>query len=305
MRTAFIDQLTQIARKDTRTCLLTGDLGFSVVEKFAAAFPDRFFNVGVAEANMMGLATGLALDGWIPYVYSIGTFASMRAYEQMRNGPVLHRLPVRVIGIGGGFAYGHAGPTHFSLEDLAILRAQPGLTVVAPSDPRQTTRALEETHALPGPVYYRLGKGGDPEIPGLDGRFALDQVESLGAGKGALVLTTGSMAVEVMAAVQDIPEATVGIVPVLNPAPAASLLQLAKDFDRILSVEEHYRQGGLGSLAAEVLSGAGRNVRFRTLAIDKAPQGLSGSRAYLLGQCGLDRRSIAHALRSLLQEPKP
>src|SRR3954469_24923245 len=140
MRKAFVASLCELAARDERVMLLTADLGWSVLEPFAERFPNRFLNVGVAEQNMLGVATGLARQGRVPFVYSIATFASMRGYEQFRNGAVLHRLPVRVVGIGGGFAYGHAGPTHHALEDLAIARAQPGVTVLAPADQAQARR---------------------------------------------------------------------------------------------------------------------------------------------------------------------
>src|SRR5436190_6270039 len=122
-----------LADRDQRVLLLTGDLGFSVVEPFAERFRDRFFNVGVSEQNLIGLATGLAESGFIPFVYSIATFATLRPYEFIRNGPVLQGLQVRVLGIGGGFEYGHAGMSHHALEDLGILRLQPGLMVFAPA----------------------------------------------------------------------------------------------------------------------------------------------------------------------------
>src|SRR5438477_11396238 len=138
MRNAFVEALCDLAAADPRVMLLTADLGWSVLEPFAKRFPDRFLNVGVAEQNMLGVATGLAREGHVPFAYSIATFASMRCYEQFRNGPVLHRLPVRVVGIGGGFSYGHAGPTHHAVEDLTIARTQPGLTVIAPADAAQT-----------------------------------------------------------------------------------------------------------------------------------------------------------------------
>ena len=125
MRKAFIQSLCDLAARDERVMLLTADLGWSVLEPFAERFPKRFLNVGVAEQNMLGIATGLARQGFVPFVYSIATFASMRCYEQFRNGPVLHGLPVRVVGTGGGFAYGHAGPTHHAIEDLSIARTLP------------------------------------------------------------------------------------------------------------------------------------------------------------------------------------
>src|SRR5690242_10172481 len=137
MRQAFTKALTHIAENDPRIVLLTADLGYTVLEPFAERFPDRFFNVGVAEQNMVGLATGLAESGFIPFVYSIATFACLRPYEFIRNGPVLQRLPVRIVGVGGGFEYGPAGPTHHAVEDVGVLRLQPGLAVVCPADYQQ------------------------------------------------------------------------------------------------------------------------------------------------------------------------
>src|SRR5438477_3970004 len=129
MRRAFTNTLVELAEHDPRIMLLTGDLGYLALEPFSERFPDRFFNVGVAEQNMVGIATGLAEAGFIPFVYSIVTFATLRAYEFIRNGPILHRLPVRIFGIGGGFEYGSGGPTHYGLEDVAVMRTQPGISV--------------------------------------------------------------------------------------------------------------------------------------------------------------------------------
>src|ERR1017187_911638 len=133
MRREFVDALVDIAERDKRVVLLTGDLGFAALEPFFERFPDRFFNAGVAEQNMVGMATGLAEAGYTPYVYSISTFASMRGYEFIRTGPVLHNRPVRVVGIGEGPDYSHNGITHYALEDVALMRAQPSLTLVNPA----------------------------------------------------------------------------------------------------------------------------------------------------------------------------
>ena len=137
VRAAFCAPCWRSPSRDERIVLLTGDLGFSVLEPFAERFPDRYFNVGVAEQNMIGMATGLAEAGFIPFVYSIVTFASLRGYEFIRNGPVRHRLPVRIIGIGGGFEYGHAGASHHGVEDIGVMRLQPGTLVFAPADAAQ------------------------------------------------------------------------------------------------------------------------------------------------------------------------
>ena len=132
MRTAFVNTLAELAALDERILLLTGDLGYMALEPFTDRFPDRFVNVGVAEQNMVGIATGLAEAGFVPFVYSIATFASLRPYEFIRNGPVLHRSRVRIVGVGGGFEYGTAGITHHGLEDVGVMRVQPGLTVIVP-----------------------------------------------------------------------------------------------------------------------------------------------------------------------------
>src|SRR5580704_11884476 len=156
MRAEFVAELCELAEADERIVLLTADLGFSVVEPFVSRHPERFVNVGVAEQNLIGLATGLAHDGFVPFVYSIATFASMRPYEFIRNGPVLHQLPVRIIGAGGGIDYGHGGVTHFALEDIAILRAQPDLALVVPADVDQARAAARASIEFPGPIYFRV-----------------------------------------------------------------------------------------------------------------------------------------------------
>src|SRR3989344_1045348 len=129
MRKILIETLCELARQDERIVLLTGDLGYTVVEPFQEAFPERFYNMGVAEQNMMGVATGLAEAGYIPFVYSIVTFATLRAYEFIRNGPVWHNLPVRILGIGGGLEYGTLGLTHYGLEDIGMMRLQPTMKI--------------------------------------------------------------------------------------------------------------------------------------------------------------------------------
>jgi len=181
---------------------LTGDLGFTVLEPFRDAFPKRFFNVGVAEQNMAGIATGLAEAGFIPFFYSIVTFAVLRPYEFIRNGAILHQLPVRIVGIGGGFEYGSAGITHYGLEDIALMRAQPGITVISPADSAQARNAILRSWDLPGPVYYRLSKDDRIVVGGLNGEFALGRAQLVKKGKGVAVISMGSISAEVMAAAE-------------------------------------------------------------------------------------------------------
>lgn len=304
MRKALVETLIDLAKSDPRIFLLTGDLGFMFLERFAQAHPDRFINVGVAEANMLGIATGLASEGFIPYAYSIATFAAMRPYEQIRNGPVLHDLPVRILGIGGGFEYGHAGPTHYALEDYAIARVQPGLGVVVPADSQQAIQALRQTYDHPGTIYYRIGKREDYTIPNLNGRFRLGHTERVRDGDALLMLCIGSISVEALGAAELLEtegiRTRVEIVASLRPAPAEDLRAALERFPVALTVEEHYTSGGLGSLAAEIIAEANLSCRLVRCGVEPAVSGLSGSEAYMRHHYGLSRTAIARtALKTL------
>ncbi|MEA2588078.1 MAG: transketolase [Actinomycetota bacterium] len=306
MRRAFVQELAEIAERDARILLITGDLGFSVVEPFADRHPDRFFNAGVAEQNMVGLATGLAESGFIPFVYSIATFAALRPYEFVRNGPVLHNLPVRIVGTGGAFDYGTAGPTHHALEDLGIMRMQPGLAVICPADAQQTTAALHATWDLPGPIYFRVGKDETTCVAGLDGRFRLGGAELVREGTDLLLLTTGSIAADTVAAA----EALVGegvscavlVVATLNPPPVEELEGALARFPVAVSVESHYVTGGLGSLAAEVIAEAGLRCRLSRCGVRRGSEGISGSEGWLAAQHGLSVEGLMSSAREALAQ---
>ena len=213
MRREFVHRLVDLAREDERIVLLTGDLGFAALEPFAEAYPDRFFNAGVAEQNMIGVATGLAEAGFTPYTYSISTFASMRPYEFIRNGPVLHDLPIRVVGIGEGVDYGHNGPTHYALEDVALMRAQPGLAVVVPAEDAHLCSMLPEVQALPGPAYIRLIKQSF-QVPGLDGQFELGRAHRIADGEDIAIVksfpatasASGTITIKFITGAADLPK---------------------------------------------------------------------------------------------------
>lgn len=298
MRQAFIEALVDLAEVDDSIVLLTGDLGYTVVEPFVERFPDRFFNAGVAEQNMVGMATGLAASGFRPYVYSIATFASMRPYEFFRNGPVLHKLPVHLVGVGGGLDYGHNGLTHFAVEDVGMMRLQPGLTVVAPADTAQARNATVATAALPGPVYLRLGKGADV-LEGLDGRFRLGRLELLGTGTDVAILSYGGIATQAVAAAE-ILEAqgvatTVAVAACLAPAPSDDIAELLRGVRLAVTLEAHYSVGGLGSLVAETAAGLGLPCPVVRCGITTLPTGTTGDAAYLYERHRLTGRHVADA----------
>ncbi len=297
MRGAFTRTLIELAEGDPRILLLTGDLGYTVLEPFAEKFPDRYFNVGVAEQNMVGLATGLAEAGFIPFLYSIATFASLRAYEFIRNGPILHQFPVRIVGVGGGFEYGSAGATHHALEDVGVMRIQPGITVIAPADHEQTRAAFLATWDLPGPVYYRLGKDDKTTVPGLRGRFELARVQIIREGADLLIITMGSVANEAASAAATLVDqgiaCTVAVVACVNPAPVNDLAAILARFPLVLAIEAHYVVGGVGSLVSEVIAERGLGCRVVRCGIKMTPDGISGSQAHLYHTHGLSSNALA------------
>jgi transketolase len=304
VRGTFVKVLSELAEKDPRIVLLTGDLGYTVLEPFRDRFPKRFYNVGVAEQNMVGLATGIAEAGMIPFCYSIGTFASLRPFEFIRNGPVLHHLPVRVVGLGAGFEYGTAGPTHYSLEDIGVMRTQPGLNIVAPADFEQTATAVRATWDLPGPVYYRLGKDDKSVLPGLKGRFELGHANNVRNGDDLLIIACGPISFDVVAAADELAkidiDAAVTVVASVSPVPERDLVEILGRHRVALTVETHSITGGLGSLVAEVIAENGLGTRLVRLGVRTGTEGRSGSPAHMHARHGLDRAGIVRAAKGLL-----
>lgn len=304
MRAAFIETLYSLAAEDDSIVLLTGDLGYMVMEPFRDRYPNRFFNVGVAEQNMMGLATGLAEAGFQPWVYSIATFASLRSFEFIRNGPVLHHLPVRIVGVGTGFEYGHAGSTHHAVEDVAVLRALNGLTIVVPADPAQTHNAMRATHRRAGPIYFSLGKDDRSFIPGLEGRFELGRVQVVRQGASILLVSMGSVTVEAVAAAEELAcrgiEAGVAVVSSFNPDADEDMVRLLASYRHAISIEAQVASGGLSAWMAAVIAQRGVACRLRALAVSAPPDGTSGPRKERWCKHGLDRGAIVeNALAAL------
>ncbi len=280
--------------------LLTADLGFMALEPFSDAFPGRFFNVGVAEQNMVGLATGLAEAGLVPFIYSIAPFATLRPYEFIRDGPLLHNLPVRVVGVGGGMEYGQNGLSHYALEDVAVMRAQPRMTVVAPADHMQARQAVLATAGVPGPIYFRLGKDDAVVVPGLDGAFGLGRIQCIRDGADAAIMAMGPIAVEALGAAELLAargfDCAVAVVACLNPPPSDDLAMLLSGRRLAVTVEVHYANGGLGSLVAEVVAERGMGVRLLRQCVRTMPDHLVGSQRYMERMFGLSAEQLAEAM---------
>ena len=179
MRKAFIKTLSDLAREDKRIFLSTGDLGFLVMEEFAKEFPDRFINVGVQEANMMGMATGLALSGKTVFTYSIIPFTTARCLEQIRNDICAHNANVKIIGVGQGYSYSVHGHTHHAVDDMGILQSLPNLKIISPGDPQEVASAVKAAAETKGPVYIRLAKVGEPRRHTKHLKFILEKMQNL------------------------------------------------------------------------------------------------------------------------------
>jgi transketolase len=305
MRKAFIQSLIKLASANERVLLLTGDLGYLVIEEFIERFPKQFFNVGVAEQNMVGIATGLAEAGFIPFIYSIAPFAALRPFEFIRNGPVYHQLPVRIVGVGQGVEYDFNGNSHFGMEDVGILRTQPSLTIIAPADDIQAKNSIEKTHNLPGPIYFRLSKDSF-EIPELSGAFELGQTQQIGTGKDVLLISSGAITREAIKAARLLTEhgltTTILVIASIAPAPVTNLIETLSCFKYAFTVESHYITGGIGSLVAEVVADHRLDVRVVRFGFETVLNNRLGSASFLQAANGLSAEGIASHVKKVLEE---
>ena len=309
MRTAFIRSLMDLASRDPRIVLLTGDLGFAVLDEFRAKHPTQFYNVGVAEQNLAGVAAGLALAGHVVFTYSIGNFPTLRCLEQVRNDICYHNADVKIVTVGGGLAYGSLGVSHFATEDLAILRALPNMTVVAPGDPVEVAQLVPQIVQRQGPVYLRLGRAGEKVMhaPGVE--VKLGQLTRARAGTDVLLLTAGGMlpvALEAAELLEDEGlDAEVVSVHTLKPLDVEQICALAARFSLVVTCEEHSAIGGLGGAVAEVLLEAGIAPTFRRFALrSHFPAGV-GSQEYLRQVNALDAPALRGLVLSLTAARRP
>ena len=304
MRDAFIARLSQLAARDPRIFLITADLGFSVLDDYAARFPRQFLNVGVAEQNMTGVATGLALEGHIVFTYSIANFPTLRCLEQVRNDAAYHNANVKIVAIGGGFSYGALGMSHHATEDLAILRALPQITVVAPCDDWETTEATAAVANARGTCYLRLDRCSTATGSWAGGRFELGRARVLRDGSDLTLIAAGSIMGEVLSAAEQLHAdgitARVISMHTLKPLDYASITAAATDTGAIITVEEHVVEGGLGSAVAEACMESGTPPRvFRRIGLRTGYSAVVGSQDYLRKYYGMDATAIAATARDV------
>jgi transketolase len=305
MRDVFVQRLQAIATTDARVTLITGDLGFGVLDKFAAALPGQYLNAGVAEQNMTGLATGLALEGRVVFTYSIANFPTLRCLEQIRNDACYHGADVKVVAIGGGFSYGALGISHHATEDLAILRALPDITVVVPGCDWEAEEATAALVAKPGTAYLRLDKSTAGNTRREGERFELGRWRTVREGSALTVITSGGILGVVLKAAETLAGEGVDVRVVsahtLKPFDRAAIGAACSETGGILTVEEHTLDGGLGSVVAESCLDEGwRPKAFGRLGLVAGFSSLVGSQDYLRSSYGLDERAVVGAVRDLL-----
>ena len=310
MRTAFIETLLDLADKDSRIWLLCADLGYSVLEPFRDRFPDRFVNVGVAEQNMIGIASGLAHAGKVAFCYSIANFPTLRCLEQIRNDVCYHDCNVNVVSVGGGVAYGAQGYTHHAVEDLAVMRALPNMVVAAPGDPLEV-RSL--THALAnhaGPCFLRLGKAGEAVVHNAVPVVKVGQALPLREGGDVMLISTGGTLEPTLQAAERLRQLGgggggnapgVASWPFLKPLDTSWVTDVARRTALICTVEEHGPIGGLGDAVASCLARmSGNRSRLLPLNLPEGGTKVAGDQHWLRTQVGLDCDGIVAAVLSAL-----
>lgn len=297
MRDAFVGALTETAAADERVVALTADLGVGLFDELARRAPGRFLNVGIAEQNLVGIAAGLAYAGKKAVAYSIAPFVTARPNDQVRIAVAAARADVTLVGVGAGVAYGALGPTHHAIEDLAAMRALPGLTVLTPADPAEAAAATRAAIEHDGPVYLRLGKSGEPNVLPTGFPFAIGKAARVRAGGDVTLASCGAMLGETLAAADLLARSGVragvlhfGTVKPLDEEAVAAALRTTP---LLVTVEEHTILGGFGGAVAETAAEAGLPVTLRRVGLADTFAEVPGSRSYLLRRHGLDAAAIA------------
>ena len=306
MRQSFVDTIIDLAKNNKNLFLLTGDLGFSVFEGFKKQFPKRFFDVGVAEQNMIGVAAGLALSGKTVFVYSIIPFATMRCFEQIRNDLCMQDLDVKIVGMGAGLHYGTAGSTHHAIEDISIMRSLPNMTVICPATPEDTRNAFRAAMLRKGPVYIRLGKSHGILDCKSKQRFSVGKASLIKNGDDITIIASGAILYDAKECADyllknnNIKTRLINM-HTIKPIDKNIILKASKETKAIFSVEEHSIIGGLGSAIAEVLAQSKNKALFKIFGLPDAYPKSFGDRNYLLKKSGLSAMKMASDILKVLR----
>ncbi len=305
MRNRVIQELELLAQADPNLVLITADLGYGVLNHFADAYPGRFFNVGISEQSMAAVAAGMALEGNTVFTYSIGNFPTLRCIEFIRNDICYHNADVKILAVGGGFAYGQLGMSHHATEDIAMMRALPNMRVYVPADPDEAAACLQAAYRTPGPCYLRLARGGEKNQHASLRNWDVKNAICLFEGTEVQLLAAGSVLSEAVTAAELLQargvSAGVYSFPSVKPIDAATIAYLAEKSRLIVTLEEHTVVGGFGGAVAEVLAELPpHRASLRRFGLQDVFPSVVGDQHYLRGQYGLSATHIAGKITALL-----
>ena len=306
MRDTFVRTLIDIAKKDKNVILVTGDLGFGVLKPYWEQLPDQFINAGIAEQDMTGFAAGLALEGKTVFTYSIGNFPTLRCIEQIRNDCAYHDANVKVVCVGGGFVYGSLGMSHHATEDIAMMRALPNVTVMAPGDLTEAAEATKAIYEQKGTCYLRLGRGGEQKIHEKIDNFRIGKAIKINDGEKIAVFSTGAIFDEAKGAVEMLKEDGLNpalyTFPTVKPIDKDVITECAKKYDMIVTVEEHNIIGGFGSAVAEVTAEmVDKKAKLVRIGLNDMYSCIVGTQKYLRNEYGMRAQKIADRVRTELK----
>jgi len=309
MRNAYLEALHKMAKKDNRIFALVADNGAIVYDQYRRDFPDRFINFGIAEANMVSVAAGLASCGKIPFAYTISCFITMRAFEQIRNDVCLQKMNVKLVGIGAGFVYSNLGPTHHATKDIALMRVLPNMTVFSPADQLESKKVTTAAAQIEGPVYIRLATGGTPKVYENDYKFEVGRGVIVREGSDVTIIATGGIIYEVLQAINELEKTGISVrlvnIHTIKPIDSEIILKAAHDTGAILSVEEHSIYGGLGSIVSEVLAeNNDEPIKFKRMGLKGIFPSGYGSYQDMKEMNGLSKTDIIREVKNLHESKK-
>jgi transketolase len=308
MRNAFAAELTALAKEDPRVVMLSGDIGNRLFDEYKSVARSRFFNCGVAEANLISMGAGLAMSGFRPIAYTIAPFITTRCYEQIRVDVCYHESPVVIVGVGAGLSYASLGATHHSCEDIAIMRALPHMTVMCPGDEKEVRAALRAAIAHNGPSYIRIGKKGEPVVHKTPPAFTIGKGIELKTGTDVCLLSTGTLLPEVIAAAELLEKEKLSVRVVslhtVKPLDEALIFDAFKRYQLVATIEEHSVIGGLGGAVSELIaetSPAQRRAQFVRIGTPDVFLHEPGEQEFAREHFGLNAKGIAAKIRSSLR----
>lgn len=298
MRNHLINKITTYAENDERIMLVTGDLGFSVLEGFEKKYPQRYVNVGIAEQNMAAVAAGLALEGNMVFTYSIGNFPTLRCIEQIRNDICYHDANVKVLAVGGGFAYGTLGMTHHATEDIAMMRALPNMSVFVPCDYISAEKIADEICHFSHPCYVRMERGGEKRVFSEDDGFSVYDIQCLRKGKGVALITIGTLVNEALDVAEEL-DLSVYAVLTVKPINKKQLEEIADQYENIVTIEEHNIIGGLGGAVCEALADKKHRALVHRMGLNDEYTSIVGHQEYLRKMYKLNKDAIISKVKDL------